>query len=69
MDDFSGVGCFQSMDEASDEEPGNFFREFPASGNVVPQVSSEKQVHYEIQIHAVLKSEVDIDNKLALNER
>ena len=68
MNDLGSMDCFKGMDQTSDEKAGNLLAELSSSGNMVPQVTSEQDVHDQIQVHFVLKCKMHIDNKLTIDK-
>ena len=57
------------MDQTSDKEAGYLHRELAFSGNMIPQVSPEKQIHHKVKVHCVLEREVHVHDEIALDQR
>ena len=55
------------MQQARDEEARNFHIESALSGDVVPEIAAEEQVHDQVKIHRVLECIVHIDYELAID--
>lgn len=56
------VNVFETRYQTSDEKPGGLLVESSILTNVIPQVATWKIVHNQIQVFAVLKSVVHVDN-------
>jgi len=68
MDNELCVHCLKCVDQAGDKEAGYLHRELAFSGDMIPQVSPQEQIHHQVKVHCVLEGEVHVHDEIALDQ-
>lgn len=69
MDDVIEMQELQSNDHTSNEKFGLIFSEPPPAAHMVPQIPTDQQIHYQIQVFPVLECIGHVDDKRMLQFR
>ena len=67
MNNKLGMNSIKCVNKACNEETGNFHGELAFTCDMVPQISSQKQIHHQVQVQCILEGIVHVHNELALN--
>ena len=61
------VNCFKSVNEAGAEELRLVLREFTLASQVKTKVTTEQEIHHQVQVLTILKRVVGINDELGIN--